>query len=151
MPNPFTAQAKKKSKLKSFGSKPSGKSNGKVEGKPKLQAFGVKKDRVTNVGKKRSEDWIIGKLDIQLEEHNNLWWSATVTLDGDSRVFHNKHGAWFTDRREGDDWPKGVTMQEAIPDLAKTLQGFLNEELKRLGRLKVEEDPKPKKRGKKDA
>lgn len=150
MPNPFTAkiaEKKKANKLKAFGSKkPS--TNGKVEGKPKLKAFG-KVDRVTNTVKK-SEDWMIGKLDIVLEEHNNLWWSATITLDGESRVFHNKHGSWHTDRREGDDWPKGVTMQEAIPDLAKTLQDYLSDELRRLGRIKTDDDPKPKKgRGKK--
>jgi len=152
MTNPFTAKVaeKKKAKLKAFGSKkPS--TNGKVEGKPKLQSFtGKKVDRVTTVGKKQSEDWIIGRLEIQLEEHNNLYWTATVTLDGESRVFHNKSSTWMTDRTEDDDWPGSVVMKEAIPDLARTLQGYLHEELKRQGRLKVEEEPKPKKgRGKK--
>lgn len=154
MTNPFTAKAKPK--LKAFGAKkkptakPVAKNNGKVDGKPKLRKFGG--DRVTNTVTK-TEDWMIGKLDIKLEEHNNLWWTGTITLDGESRVFHNKHGAWYTDRTERDDWPPLVTMQEAIPDLAKTLQTYLTDELKRLGRLKTDEDEKPKKkgRGKKDA
>jgi hypothetical protein len=60
-------------------------------------------------------------------------WQARVSLNGTTRLFHDRYGSWQTDRRPraDGDWPANVERREALPEVARVLQTRVGRKAKR--------------------
>lgn len=70
----------------------------------------------------------------KVEYHEEGYFTANASINGETRTFHDRFGSWLTNRKRSDDWPSQVLYREASRSVARKLEEHVRPERKRLRR-----------------